>query len=115
MWAGSDDHELDEWIELYNNTEHSIDLTGFKIYGSSSSFHPIELVGSVAPGDYYLISHYPPDFDQGNEKSAMNDNISADLVDSLMHLRDQGEKLTLVDYLENKIDETPDAGPGGAG
>jgi hypothetical protein len=40
------------------------------------------------------------------------DEVDSDLVDSEMHLRDQGEKLTLLDPLSNIIDETPDAGPG---
>ncbi|MBN1162437.1 lamin tail domain-containing protein [Patescibacteria group bacterium] len=115
MWPGSSDHGLDEWVELYNNTGEDIDLAGWKLGGGSASFHEIELDGIIPAGGYYLVSHYSPDHNQGSEKSAVNDNINADLVDNLLHLRDQGEKLTLRDSLDNKIDETPEAGPGGSG
>lgn len=113
MWSGSSEHELDEWIELYNTTDHDIDLEGWTLTGSGASFHTIDLTGVMESGEYFLITHYPTNHDQGDEKAAINDGISADIEDNLILLRDQGEQLSLNDSDDNLIDRTPEAGPGG--
>ena len=115
MWGGSSEHTLDEYIELYNDTNDDIDLSGWFIYGSGPSFHPTELTGVIESHGYYLITHYPTNHEQHNEKAAVLDELGQDQVDSSMHIRTQGEKLTLEDPLGNVVDETPNAGPGGDG
>lgn len=115
MWGGTSEHELDSYIELFNNTDQKIDLEGWFIYGSGPSFHPIELTGTIEPQGYYLITHYPTDYKKGNDKAAILDELEQDQDEKLLHIRKQGEKLILKDPLDNTIDETPDTGPGNDG
>jgi hypothetical protein len=53
-WAGSLDNSSDEWIELYNTTNQTIDLTGWYIEDDVSSSYTI-VSGSVSPHGYFLI------------------------------------------------------------
>jgi hypothetical protein len=109
MWAGSDEHELDQWIELYNDTGDTIDLTGWKLYSLGPSHHEIDLSGTIGSHDYYLITHYPTD----DSKAAINDLISADLVNSSLNLSDNAEELSLRDPYGNEIDQSPTPSGGG--
>ncbi len=54
--AGSDSDR--EWIELHNTTENSVDLSGWKIQGGSSSFSSIGTFpqgASISAGGYILV------------------------------------------------------------
>ncbi|OGD70599.1 hypothetical protein A3I18_01260 [Candidatus Campbellbacteria bacterium RIFCSPLOWO2_02_FULL_35_11] len=54
-WAGtSRTTSSDEWIELYNNTNEPIDLTGWTLYAEDKEPH-IKLFGSIPANDYYLL------------------------------------------------------------
>ncbi|MFA6918378.1 MAG: lamin tail domain-containing protein, partial [Candidatus Gracilibacteria bacterium] len=53
-WAGTTDNSNDEWIELYNNTNQSIDLSGWYIEDDGVPSYTIAS-GSIAPRGYFLI------------------------------------------------------------
>ncbi|NMB70132.1 lamin tail domain-containing protein [candidate division WWE3 bacterium] len=112
MWAGSHEHEKDEWIELRNTTDEEIDLKDWIIEGAGPDSHEMKLTGKIPANGYYLVSHYPTDYDVGNEKAAVNNSIEEDEYrrtgSESMHLEENGEKLILRDPVGNKIDETPD-------
>ena len=54
-WAGTKAESSDEWIELYNNTNASIDLAGWKLQSSDADGPDIELSGSIGANSFYLI------------------------------------------------------------
>ncbi|HEY9115564.1 MAG TPA: lamin tail domain-containing protein [Bacteroidales bacterium] len=89
----------EEWIELYNNTEQTIDLENWRIVDSDIS-HPAIVIPSgysIGPGEYFTIEvatggafPFTPDYD-GSGKFALNntddvvrlwnaDNILVDYV-----------------------------------
>ena len=53
-WAGSDDSSGDEWIELYNNSNETIELAGWEILDDGSSSYLI-VEGEIKPKGYFLI------------------------------------------------------------
>jgi len=53
-WAGSADGSGDEWIELYNASNTTVDLSGFYIEDDGSTKYFIEN-GVIAPKSYFLI------------------------------------------------------------
>ena len=104
MWMGSTAHVLDEWVELRNTTSSRINITGWKLYGAGPGPNEIVLVGTIEADSYFLLSHYASD----NVKSAINDFIIADQVNSSVHLTNRlGEQLTLKDTSDNIIDQIP--------
>ncbi|MCR4279393.1 MAG: lamin tail domain-containing protein, partial [Candidatus Zambryskibacteria bacterium] len=54
-WAGTKAQSTDEWLELFNTTSSSVDLTGWKITSSDSEGPEITLSGTVAASGFYLI------------------------------------------------------------
>ena len=53
-WMGTDASEDDEWIELYNNTSSTIDLTGWSLV-STDDIPTINLSGSISAYGYFLL------------------------------------------------------------
>ena len=53
-WAGSNDGAGDEWIELYNNSDHDINLRGWSIDDDGSSSYEIE-EGVIKAKHYFVI------------------------------------------------------------
>lgn len=53
-WAGSTDSSGDEWIELYNTTNQSIDLSGWSIVDDGSTSYTVQS-GQISPYGYFLI------------------------------------------------------------
>ena len=45
-----------EWIELYNATTETVDLSGWTL--TNGSDRSVVLSGTVAPGDYYLLEYH---------------------------------------------------------
>lgn len=85
-WAGSSDNSNDEWIELYNTTTDSIDLTNWYIEDDvTASVYKITS-GEIAPHGYFLI--------EDTEVSV--NNITADSVTGLS-LANAGDSLVLKD------------------
>ncbi|MBU1018781.1 MAG: lamin tail domain-containing protein [Patescibacteria group bacterium] len=95
-WAGSLDASGDEYLELYNNTGSSIDLTGWQLLDDES---PTELSGVVPANGYFLI--------EGSEDAVST--ITADLILGLS-FANSGDTLELQDDLGNTIDIVNSAG-----
>ncbi|PIR43422.1 hypothetical protein COV24_02680 [candidate division WWE3 bacterium CG10_big_fil_rev_8_21_14_0_10_32_10] len=101
MWMGSKDSSADEWIELKNNTDTNIDLTGWVIKNAATSSGNITLLGQIEANGYYLISNY------NSNASAISNSINSDLVDSSLSLNNDGNELILKNKTGNTIDKTP--------
>jgi hypothetical protein len=87
-WMGSASSSADEWIELYNNTATSADLTGWKIAGKGGATI-VSLSGTIAPQGYFLIERTDDD---------SVPDITADLVASFgKGIANDGETLKLID------------------
>ncbi|MBI2465883.1 MAG: lamin tail domain-containing protein [Candidatus Sungbacteria bacterium] len=54
-WMGTAANSADEWVELYNTTAQTVDLTGWGLYEVGGGTLIINLSGSIAAGGYYLI------------------------------------------------------------
>lgn len=99
-WAGSSDNSNDEWIELYNPTNQSVDLSGWYIEDDGSTKYQISS-GSIEAHGYYLIE----------DSETTVSNITGDAVIGLS-LANAGDSLVLKDNLGNVIDTVN--GGGGA-
>ena len=67
MWMGSFGSSSDEWIELYNRSDESIDLSGWTIARRSGEEILLMLVipeGWIAADGTFLISNYAADDDR---------------------------------------------------
>ncbi|MBU1151595.1 lamin tail domain-containing protein [Patescibacteria group bacterium] len=53
-WMGSADNYNDEWIELYNNSSGTVDLSGWYIEDDGSTVYTIES-GEIGPHAYFLV------------------------------------------------------------
>jgi hypothetical protein len=96
-WAGSIDDSNDEWIELYNNTNSEIDLSGWYIEDDLTTRY--DLSGKIPAKGFFII-----------EKSESSiSNITADLIVSLS-LANTGDSLILKDPSGNIIDSVNTAG-----
>lgn len=101
FWSGSTASTADEWVELYNSTANTINLTGWTLEGAGSGSEAIELSGSLDSGNYFLLSNYV------SSSSAIADSIDSTQVDSSLNLNNSGEQLVLKDLHGNTIDLTP--------
>lgn len=100
-WAGTLASSDDEWIELYNNTEEDIDLSGWILQDKAADLS-LDFANAknktIKSHSYYLI-------ERGDDNAVKN--ISADFVSSFPNgLNNNGEDLILKDSLRNIIDET---------
>jgi hypothetical protein len=93
-WMGTDASINDEWIELYNNTNSSIDLTKWKLQAVDGS-PVIELSGIIPSQEYFLL-------ERSDDNTILD--IPADLIYS-GSLGNSGEHLQLIDSLNQIIDE----------
>lgn len=113
MWMGSTVSTADEWIELRNLTNSSIDLTGWIIERAAEGSSSIVLEGSIPANGFYLISNY----NSTSTSSALADSVEADMVMTGLSLNNSGEKLILKDAVGTIIDQTPtttDSWPAGS-
>lgn len=85
-WGGSSVSAADEWIELYNNSGSSIDLSGYTIEGAGS---PISLSGTIAAGDYFLVSRY------NSSNSNSNLSVTPDQVAASMSIANTAQEIAL--------------------
>lgn len=101
-WMGTVAGASDEWIELYNNTQSVIDLSGWTLLlfkpATTTPSKIIALSDSIPAGGYYLI-------ERTNDTTVSD--VPADLVSSFGSLVDSGMILHL---LQNEVlmDRTPD-------
>ena len=68
-WVGSSLSTSDEWLELYNPLEETVDLSGWSLEGAASSQGTLIIPSGsfIEPGQTFLISNYGAD----NEKSTL--------------------------------------------
>lgn len=96
-WGGSSDESNDEWIELYNNTDEEIDLSGFSLVDDGG---PLEISsGVIAPHGFFLIE---------DKEEAVN-TVSGDLILGLS-LANSGDSIVLKDASGNTIDSVNSSG-----
>ncbi len=97
-WMGTDASSTDEWIELYNNTDSTINLSGWKLYEKGGDIEICTLVSSISAGGYYLIER--------TDDNTVSD-IPGDYVVSFggSGLANDGEHLVLKDDSGITIDE----------
>jgi hypothetical protein len=99
-WGGTDASPQDEWIELRNNTDRSIDLTGWTLRWrrkqpttpEEEQWKIVNLSGTIAPDGYYLLER--------RHDEAVSD-VTANLIYDTtppypLELRDLGEVMELV-------------------
>jgi len=103
-WMGTTSSSNDEWLELYNQSENDIDLTGWRLEADDGS-PKINLAGIIPAGGYFLLERTDDESVPG---------ISADLIYT-GSLSNTGEWLKLYDSQNNLIDEInpADGWPGG--
>ena len=91
-WAGTQASSTDEWLELYNNTNAAIDLTGWTLQDGGDI--NIALSGTIPAHSFYLLER-------------TDDNTVIDIVADKIYsggLNNSGETLTLRDPSSNVID-----------
>jgi len=105
-WAGSSKSTSDEWIELTNNSEQAIDLSGWRLVGAASNQGIITIPeGSIIqPDSVFFIANYDASF----EKSALDKN--PDYVTSDISLSNSSLHLILENTSIEVIDEVGDGG-----
>ncbi|MBI5353229.1 MAG: DUF11 domain-containing protein [Chloroflexi bacterium] len=92
-WAGTAASHDDQWIELYNPSTASIDISGWTLRSASNSIN-ITLAGVIKPKEYFLLERD----DNDTVKDITADQIYTGALSS------GGEFLTLRDNSSNFID-----------
>lgn len=100
-WAGTAAGANDEWIELYNNTDGDLDLTGWRLISDDGS-PEIVLEGTIPAHGFFLL-------ERGDDETISD--ISADQVYQGA-LKNSGERLSLLDPEGNLIDTANHDGGG---
>lgn len=93
-WMGSTNSANDEWIELYNNTNNNIDLSGWTLKSADEKLK-INLNGIITEKGFYLLER--------TDNSSVS-NIIADLIYKGA-LNNSGIDLALYDNSNNLIDK----------
>ncbi len=102
MWMGTTKSSADEWIELRNVTDSSIDISQWILEnagGSGTRIVHIPGSRSIPANGYYLISNY----NENSANSALNTTV--DQVASLSLLNSANGNITLKDSDGNVIDQ----------
>jgi DNA/RNA endonuclease YhcR with UshA esterase domain len=99
LWSGSHVSSSDEFIELKNNTDHNIDLTGWQITALDSKkneYLMITIPSGVIPAEgYFLIANSEKDYIYKDGESVLN--IDPDLVDSSLSLSNANLQIKIYD------------------
>jgi endonuclease YncB( thermonuclease family) len=106
-WSGSMTNWRDEWIELKNNTDYDIDITGWEVQNLGSSGRSIYIQDDkdnekrykIPARGFFLISRYQ----MGDDRSILN--IESDLTASVSLADENNGNLILKDLAGNIIDE----------
>ena len=95
-WMGTKAQSQDEWIEFYNNTTSSINLTNWRLAADDGGPDITFSTSTIPSKGYFLIER--------TDDSTVN-NVSADWFGSFgSGLHNSGENLKLYDNLGNLID-----------
>ena len=101
-WAGSAASPSDEWVELYNRTSETLQLSSVTLAAEDGTPY-IPLSGTIAANSYYLI-------ERGTAGNAVSD-VAGDLNVPFSDLSDTGEVLSLIHggagIASTTIDATP--------
>ncbi|RMD52288.1 lamin tail domain-containing protein, partial [Candidatus Parcubacteria bacterium] len=90
-WAGSEFSTADEWIELYNSSSQSVDISGWILAGCATGGEALKIAEgtTINSGDTILIANY----DNNSEKTLLN--ISPDLITSTLSLANSNLEIFL--------------------
>lgn len=58
LWGGSEQSPNDAWLELYNTSGSSVDLTGWKLKNAGDGARTIVLSGAIASRSFFLVSRF---------------------------------------------------------
>ena len=95
-WMGTAASSTHQWIELYNNTASTIDITGWRLFSVSGNLDITFSTSSIPASGYYLIER--------TDDNAVSD-IVADWVESFDYgLSNDGERLELRNASSTLID-----------
>lgn len=93
-WMGNNNSSFDEWIELFNNTEKAIDLSGWRLIAQDAS-PKVNLKGLIAPKGFFVLER--------TDDQTLKE-ISADLIYK-GSLSNKGESLQLIDKQGRVVDQ----------
>lgn len=103
MWRGSSiiaengerfELRADEWIELYNDSDEIVDISGWLIFDEAKGETMVEIEkGQIAPKSYFLIAHNDKDHLFLRGESVLN--ITPDIISSDVSLSNSNLKLSL--------------------
>jgi len=100
-WMGTNATTSDEWLELYNNTPHPIDMSGWKLSGGSWEVD-LGVLSNYINGYSYLVLA---------KSGAVTKTLGASkTLPAEVDLNDAGEKLTISDNHARLIDSVDCAG-----
>ena len=103
MWNGSSSSSVDEWVELYNTTDETVDLTEYSLFDKQKNQTMLIIPsGQIASGGYFLISNNSKDHLFTAGESILN--IDPDIIDSSMSLNNTNFAIELVDDAGATID-----------
>jgi hypothetical protein len=93
-WMGTENSSFDEWIELYNKSQKSINLKGWLLKAEDGKLK-IELSGKIKAYSFYLLER--------TDDSTLPDILADQIYKGA--LSNKGENLRLYDKKGNLIDE----------
>ncbi len=113
-WAGSSFSTADEFVELYNVSDHAINLSDYSLWDEtiinpeSKVLEPKLMLliedGQIAPKGHFLISNYS----LLHDKSVLN--VEADVIDTHLSLSNDHLKISLRNPQGKVVDTIGDAG-----
>ncbi|MDP3996654.1 MAG: lamin tail domain-containing protein [bacterium] len=109
-WMGTEDNSRHEWLELYNNTPFSINLSGWSIRAVSDDLE-IELSGEIAPMSHFVLGRMANATDETGPFSDVAPDMLYGNGASQWSLSNGGGKLEL-NFNDVTFDSTPDADSG---
>lgn len=84
LWMGSDASGTDEYIELYNPSSESVDISGWRLTkfsgGQEKDMLTLPMASIIVANNYFLITNYAQD----DERTALS--VAPDVVDAAVSL-----------------------------